>query len=151
MGMQQILVIVLSVIIVGVGVTIGITSFQAQAYSTNRQAVVSEMQHYIKEGVAYFKTPSDMGGAGSIPENIVISDLATAMGFGVYRSGPYNGSFGTTSDNGDYVLIGLDNDELVLKGLGKESKGGKRPMVQMNLNLNTFVCKTVYGDGRSLQ
>jgi hypothetical protein len=68
------------------------------------------------------------------------------MGFQPFRSGPYDGSYGATSDNGDFIVVGIENDVLILKGIGKEIMAGKRPIVMMNLNLNTFVCKTSYDD-----
>jgi hypothetical protein len=150
MGTQQILAIVLSVIIVAVGVTVGIKLFQKQAYDSNRLAVASEMQHFVKTGIQYWKTPSTQGGGGADSVNVDLSKIAVAMGFQTFRGGPYNGSYGATSENGDYVVVGLENDVLILKGLGNETKGGKRPLVQMNLNLNTYVCKTTYGDAEAL-
>jgi hypothetical protein len=146
MGTQQILVIVLSIIIVGVGVGVGIKSFQTQAYNTNRMDVAAEMQQFIKLGVQYWKTPSNQGGAGSDSTDVEISNLAAAMGFQPYRGGKFNGFYGATSDNGDFIVVGMNRDEIILKGLGKEKRGGKRPLVQMELNLNTYKYKTTYGD-----
>jgi hypothetical protein len=149
MGTQQILVIVLSVIIVGIGVTLGIKMFENQAYNSNRLAMASEMQQFVKSGVEYWKTPVTMGGAGTYAGNVVLEDIALAMGFQRFRGGIYDGSYGASSENGDYVVVGLENDVLKLKGIGKEMKGRKRPVVLMDLNLNTFICKTSYEDGDS--
>ncbi len=146
MGTQQMLVIVLSVIIVGVGVSVGFFVFQNQAYNANRLTVANEMQQYVKASVQYWKTPTSQGGAGAEIRHIRAGDIALAIGFQTFRGGPYNGNYGTTSENGDFIVVGLENDVLILKGLGHEAKSGKRPMVQMNINLNTYMCRTTYSD-----
>ena len=46
MGQQQLLLIVLSVIIVGIAVAVGITTFQSNAVEANRQAVISDLVNY---------------------------------------------------------------------------------------------------------
>jgi hypothetical protein len=146
MGTQQIIVIVLSIIIVGVGVTVGIKLFQSQAYNSNRLAIANEMQQYVKAGIQYWKTPVNMGGAGTDSGNIVLEDIALAMGFQMFRGGPYDNHYGATSDNGNFIVVGLDKNILTLKGLGEETKGKVHPMVLMKLNLDTFICETTYGD-----
>ena len=53
MGTQQILLIVLSVIIVGIAVAVGITMFNAQATNSNRQAVVGDMNNLASSALAF--------------------------------------------------------------------------------------------------
>ena len=43
MGTQQLLLIVLGVIIVGIAIAVGITIFNNQAYNANQQAVSQEL------------------------------------------------------------------------------------------------------------
>lgn len=62
MGMQQILLIVLSVIIVGVAVAVGITMFGTQAVNANRSAIAGDLNIFAASALAYYKTPSSMGG-----------------------------------------------------------------------------------------
>ena len=70
MGTQQILLIVLSVIIVGVAIAVGITMFSNQAYNSNQTALSGELQHYAAQVVSYYKTPIAQGGCGIIASNL---------------------------------------------------------------------------------
>lgn len=62
MGTQQILLIVLSVIIVGIAVAVGITMFNAQATNSNRQAIVGDMNNFASTALQFYKTPLTHGG-----------------------------------------------------------------------------------------
>ena len=46
MGTQQILLIVLSVIIVGVAIAVGIQMFNSQSYSSNKTAIAADAQSF---------------------------------------------------------------------------------------------------------
>ncbi len=62
MGTQQILMIVLSVIIVGIAVGVGITMFQNQAKTSNRQALLGDLRNFSASAIAFYKIPASMGG-----------------------------------------------------------------------------------------
>lgn len=65
MGQQQLLLIVLGVIVVGIAIVIGITLFSADAVSSNRDAVVSDLNHLAAKAIQYYKKPKSMGGGGN--------------------------------------------------------------------------------------
>jgi len=65
MGTQQLLLIVLGVIIVGIAIAVGITIFNNQSYNSNMQAVASELSHYGSMVIQWWKTPRAQGGAGA--------------------------------------------------------------------------------------
>ncbi|NIS38712.1 hypothetical protein GWN26_11755, partial [Candidatus Saccharibacteria bacterium] len=46
MGQQQLLLIVLSVIIVGVAIAVGVNMFQSSAVDANRQAMITDLVNY---------------------------------------------------------------------------------------------------------
>jgi Tfp pilus assembly protein PilE len=62
MGQQQILLIVLGIIIVGIGIVIGINVFTATAADAKRDNVINDLIHLASEAQKYYKTPSSMGG-----------------------------------------------------------------------------------------
>ena len=64
MGTQQVLLIVLSVIIVGVAVGVGITMFSKQSSSTNREAMTAGLEDIAAQALAFYKTPASMAGGG---------------------------------------------------------------------------------------
>jgi hypothetical protein len=66
MGTQQILLIVLSVVVVGIAVAVGITMFQNQAVNSARQSIMSDMNNFAAQAMAWYKMPQSMGGAGQV-------------------------------------------------------------------------------------
>ena len=65
MGQQQLLLIVLGVIVVGIAVVVGINLFNANAVSSNRDGVVSDLNNLGAMAQQYYKKPSSMGGGSN--------------------------------------------------------------------------------------
>jgi len=65
MGQQQLLLIVLGVIVVGIAVVVGINLFNANAVSSNRDGVVSDLNNLGAMAQQYYKKPGSMGGGGN--------------------------------------------------------------------------------------
>ena len=65
MGQQQLLLIVLGVIVVGIAVVVGINLFNANAVSSNRDGVVSDLNNLGAMAQQYYKKPTSMGGGGN--------------------------------------------------------------------------------------
>lgn len=65
MGQQQLLLIVLGVIIVGIAVVVGINLFNAQAISANRDAVISDLNNLGTMAQQHYKKPTSMAGGGN--------------------------------------------------------------------------------------
>ena len=65
MGQQQLLLIVLGVIVVGIAVVVGINLFNANAVSSNRDGVVSDLNNLGAMAQQYYKKPASMGGGGN--------------------------------------------------------------------------------------
>ena len=82
MGQQQLLLIVLGVIIVGIAVVVGINLFNANAEESAKDGVVSDCTNLGAMAQQYYKKPLSMGGGGNqfdgftIPANL----LTTANG-----------------------------------------------------------------------
>jgi|UPI000364C764 hypothetical protein len=114
MGMQQILLIVLSVIIVGAAVAVGITMFSTQAVNANRSAVLMDLNTFGAAAIAYYKTPTDQGGGGHSFE-------ASCDSVGYYLANNYSTTGKTiTNDNGDVYTLSIDGDNLKIVGVGTE-------------------------------
>ncbi len=77
MGQQQLLLIVLGVIIVGIAVVVGINVFTAQNTNSNRDAVTSDLTQLASMAQQFYKKPTALGGGGNaftgwtIPANMV--------------------------------------------------------------------------------
>ena len=65
MGQQQLLLIVLGVIIVGIAVVVGINLFNANARESAKDTAVSEATNLGAMAQQYFKKPTALGGGGN--------------------------------------------------------------------------------------
>lgn len=133
MGTQQLLLIVLGVIIVGVAIAVGITIFNNQAYNNNRQAVATELNTYGTSAMQWWKTPTSQGGAGrTFDANTAKDDIAQYIGFGADADVVYPTSTGVFK-----VISAAQADSVVIHGIGTENKGGVYPLVKSVVNLTT--------------
>ena len=130
MGTQQILLIVLSVIIVGAAIAVGITMFNNQSYSANKSAIAADAQNFASQVVQYYKTPASQGGGDrSIPTGTDgAKTIASFIGWG--DTATYK------NDNGWYTLTvktaGADG-EVTITGNGRETNGGKVPKIETTI------------------
>jgi hypothetical protein len=65
MGQQQLLLIVLGVIVVGIAVVVGINLFNANAETSAQDSIVSQGTNMGALAQQYYKKPVAMGGGGS--------------------------------------------------------------------------------------
>jgi hypothetical protein len=64
LGQQQLLLIVLGVIVVGIAVVVGINLFTANAVSANRDGVVADLTNLGTMAQEYYRKPTAMGDGG---------------------------------------------------------------------------------------
>ncbi len=121
MGTQQILLIVLSVIIVGVAIAVGISMFNSQAYNSNKTAIAADAQSFATQVVQYYKTPKSQGGGGNTLPTTA-DTLGTYLGWGGDT---------TTNDNGTYTVAIPESGNPTITGVGKavKSGSGKSPKI----------------------
>ena len=62
MGQQQLLLIVLGTIIVGVAVVVGINMFTTGAINAERDALLQEVNNIASSAAAYWRKPAALGG-----------------------------------------------------------------------------------------
>ncbi len=129
MGTQQILLIVLSVIIVGVAIAVGITMFRNQAVNSNAQQLAAEATNIRNEIVQWYKTPSDQGGAGRIVTagNIPVLYTRVDATAGGLITKPNIGTF--------QIYIAADDTAAAIGALGVEKKGTNFPTFMVDFNL----------------
>lgn len=82
MGQQQLLLIVLGVIVVGIAVVVGINLFNASAEEANKDGIVSDCTNLGAMAQQYYKKPASMGGGAQTFTGWVIPAglVATANG-----------------------------------------------------------------------
>jgi len=128
MGTQQILLIVLSVIIVGVAIAVGITMFRTQAYNANQTAIASEAQQYAAEVIKYFKTPVSQGGSGQGDVTPAQGNVSTFIGFDP-------ATFTHDSENGNFMVTSANATTVILVGIGRELRNNVYPKITTGVRL----------------
>ena len=101
MGQQQLLLIVLGIIIVGIAIVVGINLFTANAIDAKRNNVTNDLIHLASEAQKYYKTPSSMGGGSNKFTGWYIPNgLRTNA----------DGHFTETVSQDNVVIIGIGNE-----------------------------------------
>ena len=78
MGQQQLLLIILGVIIVGIAIAVGISMFSSSSVQANKDALVNDLNNLAADAYQYKIRPSTMGGgAGSYAAYNVPTKLAS--------------------------------------------------------------------------
>jgi Tfp pilus assembly protein PilE len=85
MGQQQLLLIVLGIIIVGIAIAVGVNMFQSSAVDTNRQSMISDLANLAAKAQRYYRTPTELGGGAQDFQNFALGRLDTANANGSYR------------------------------------------------------------------
>ncbi|HHE37150.1 MAG TPA: hypothetical protein ENL20_01065 [Candidatus Cloacimonetes bacterium] len=111
MGTQQILLIVLSVIIVGIAVAVGISMFNSQAVNANRQAIVADINNFGAQAMAYFRSPASHGGGAG---TFVVDEVGQWLGYNYNATADSlyteNGEFGLTTDGAVLTIVGVGTE-----------------------------------------
>ena len=118
MGQQQLLLIVLSVIIVGIAVVVGINMFNDQAASSNLDAVSADLVNLASRAQQHFRRPAAMGGGGGSFALLT----ANAAGLAYLTTQPSN-------ENGAYTISSAGTATTVtIEGIGTEDGDGNGTM-----------------------
>ena len=110
MGTQQLMLIVLGVIIVGIAVVVGMQMMGASAVDANRMGCISDLQNLATKAQQWFRTPTSMGGGG----RSFAALTANAAGLAKITKTP-------TTENGTLAIkTAGDADNVVLQITGTE-------------------------------
>ena len=111
MGQQQLLLIVLGVIIVGIAVAVGIQMFAGGAATANFDAVSSDLNKIAADAQGWYRKPTTMGGGGRSFTGLTLPKLG----------------FTSPNTNGTYTISGIAAGppaEFTLTGVGTEDGDG---------------------------
>jgi Tfp pilus assembly protein PilE len=75
MGQQQLLLIILGVIVVGIAVAVGITMFNDSATSSNRDALTNDLINLASRAQQYYRRPIALGGGGGTFATVLMRHL----------------------------------------------------------------------------
>ncbi len=105
MGQQQILLIVLGIIIVGIAIVVGLDNFQSKAVQANRDAVIIDLNYLASHAQAFYKKTKTYGGG---EQSFIGYDIATQL---------------KKNDNGTYSVLSTQQQKVIVEGIGVEKEG----------------------------
>ena len=120
MGQQQLLLIVLGVIIVGVAIAVGVTQFRSSAVDSNRQAVISDLVNYAAKAQRYYRTPTALAGGGQDFNGFALAAVDTGNANGSY-SITTTAPSGATAVAGSVTAVSAASQTIYVVGCGKET------------------------------
>jgi hypothetical protein len=97
MGTQQLLLIVLGVIIVGIAVVVGINIFGTNAEQANKDAITQDCLRLASSAQGFYRKPTMLGGGNNSFTGITIEDCGMAD----------DGTGAGENVNGSYAITGL--------------------------------------------
>jgi len=109
MGQQQLLLIVLGVIIVGIAVVVGISVFTASSTNANRDAVIADLTTLASMAQQYYRKPIAMGG-GSNSFDASTGSGGTAWDVPDQLDTTANGVYTATVSANSVTLVGVGNE-----------------------------------------
>ena len=106
MGQQQLLLIMLSIVVVGVAIAMGILLFSTNAIEQKRNEVINECTLLASHAQLYFRRPTALGGGGRsfIGWKIPLQHVTTEVGH--------------------FVLSSVSNNKVKITGIGNETVTG---------------------------
>ena len=88
MGQQQLLLIILGVIIVGIAIAVGLSLFSAQSVQSNKDAMINDLNNLAAQAYQFRIRPSSMGGGQGVYTGFTIPTKMATNENGVYLSTP---------------------------------------------------------------
>jgi len=126
MGYQQILMLVLGVIIIGLSVVVGLIMFTQQMVNINRSSIISDMNIFAGVASAYYKTSANYGGGNRIWD-------VDKMGF--WFGNNYDAANNSISNNNGTYIFSAEGDVLIIVGIGTQVGNDGSENVQATLQL----------------
>ncbi len=126
MGQQQLLLIVLGVIIVGIAIAVGISMFKSNAQSSNRDQVINDLNNLAAKAQQFYRKPVAMAGGGQSFGGFTMAAVDTGNANGSYwvqatDPGPANTYVAHTGIMGGTVgAVGTALDSIYICGIGTE-------------------------------
>ena len=130
MGQQQLLLIILGVIIVGIAIAVGISMFSSSSVQANKDAIVNDLNNLAADAYQFKIRPCTMAGGGG-----------TYAGGSCSPANPYGIPTKLASnDNASYTRVGSATDSTVtFEGTSKSYPTGKvKATVDANGKLINF-------------
>ena len=103
MGQQQLLLIILGVIIVGIAIAVGISMFSSGSVQSNRDGIINDLNNLAANAYQFRIRPTTMGGGGGAYTGYVVPQKLQ------------------TNSNGSYTTTAVAAASITLKGTSTQN------------------------------
>ena len=103
MGQQQLLMVVLAIIIVGIAIAISVQLFRSNAIESKRDLLIEETTSLATMAIQYYKKPQAMGGGG---RSFMGWEIPSQM---------------VQTFNGNFMRAVVNANEVIITGTGSEA------------------------------
>ena len=114
MGQQQLLLIILGVIIVGIAIAVGLSLFSAQSVQSNRDAMINDLNNLSAQAYQFRIRPSSMGGGQGDYTTFAIPTKMKTNENGTYTAAPTTNTVVFTavsaSNASNTIKVTVDSD-----------------------------------------
>lgn len=114
MGQQQLLLIILGVIIVGIAIAVGLSLFSAQSVQSNRDAIINDLNNLAAQAYQFRIRPSSMGGGQGDYTTFAIPSKMQTNENGTYTAAPTTNTIvftATSAQNASNTIkVTIDSD-----------------------------------------
>ena len=106
MGQQQLILLVLGVVIVGLGIVVGLSAFDETQRRTSVDALTQDVVRIAGDAQAWRLKPMVYGGGGGAFAGVTFAALGYVETSGVYTT--VTGTFTLAVDGADLTITGVD-------------------------------------------
>lgn len=114
MGQQQLLLIMLGVILVGVAIVVGIGVFNANAIDQKRTEVINECIQLASDAQLYFRKPTSFGGGGNSFNGYKIPREYSTTEVGSFKANVTSSTEVKITGTGNEIANGTDSVKVEL-------------------------------------
>ena len=126
MGQQQLLLIVLGVIIVGIAIVVGINLFTASSSESNRNGVISDLINLTSLAQQHYRKPAALGGGANTFTGWTLPGQLDTTGHGTYS-----------------ITVAAQSVTIVGTGIEKGNNGTSAVKVTMVVGANSITSTTI--------
>lgn len=115
MGTQQLLLVILGIIMVGIAIAVGIAMFSPSLAEANKDAIVNDLLNIGQYAYRYKLTPIPFGGGGRVYTGFVIPEKLSNTEDASYSAESYTNSVTFTATSN----LGFGTVTVVLDSMGQ--------------------------------
>ncbi|MFN0158409.1 MAG: hypothetical protein ACKVRP_10105 [Bacteroidota bacterium] len=123
MGSQQLLLIIVAVVLIGISVAIGVWMFIDQGAATNRDSISNDLVQYAAQAQKYYRRPQTLGGGNNSFGGLTLSKVTS-------KSTNANGAYTLSPDPAPATATSVQ-----IIGLGRELGSDGETPLQMTMTV----------------